>query len=109
MSVIFLNISLKEILQGFPLQVFPLYKFIVAVKHVVQVIESCRIQRSEFETIRLIGYGAFGEVSVVRWKNNNKIYALKSLHKFDMLKRSDVILFSVISIYRELVFRKKEM
>lgn len=58
-------------------------------------IERCWISRDEFETIRLIGSGAFGEVSVVRWKNNNKIYALKSLHKYDMLKRSDVGFFIV--------------
>ncbi|CAL8078310.1 unnamed protein product [Calicophoron daubneyi] len=64
-------------------------KFYNAVKKYVERIESCWISRDEFETIRLIGSGAFGEVSVVRWKDNGKIYALKSLHKYDMLKRSD--------------------
>lgn len=64
-------------------------KFHNAVKRYVDKIESCWIKRDEFETIRLIGSGAFGEVSVVRWKANGGIYALKSLHKYDMLKRSD--------------------
>ncbi|VDP20724.1 unnamed protein product [Echinostoma caproni] len=64
-------------------------KFSNAVKPYVERIERCWISRDEFETIRLIGSGAFGEVSVVRWKNNGQIYALKSLHKYDMLKRSD--------------------
>ncbi|KAA0188071.1 ROCK1 [Fasciolopsis buskii] len=67
-------------------------KFSEAVRPYVERIERCWISRDEFETIRLIGSGAFGEVSVVRWKNNNKIYALKSLHKYDMLKRSDYFL-----------------
>ncbi|THD23789.1 Myotonin-protein kinase [Fasciola hepatica] len=64
-------------------------KFSESVKPYVERIERCWISRDEFETIRLIGSGAFGEVSVVRWKNDGQIYALKSLHKFDMLKRSD--------------------
>ncbi|GAA53826.1 serine/threonine-protein kinase MRCK beta, partial [Clonorchis sinensis] len=65
-------------------------KFLNAVKECVAKIESCWINRNEFETIRLIGSGAFGEVSVVRWRADGGVYALKSLHKFDMLKRSDV-------------------
>lgn len=60
------------------------------VKNIVEKIESCRLSRSEFETIRLIGSGAFGEVSLVKWKASNEYFALKSLHKYDMLKRSDV-------------------
>ncbi|KAG5448738.1 Serine/threonine-protein kinase mrck-1 [Clonorchis sinensis] len=64
-------------------------KFLNAVKECVAKIESCWINRNEFETIRLIGSGAFGEVSVVRWRADGGVYALKSLHKFDMLKRSD--------------------
>ncbi|VDD74359.1 unnamed protein product [Mesocestoides corti] len=58
-------------------------------KPLVEKIESFRLSRSEFETIRLIGSGAFGEVSLVRSKSTNEFYALKSLHKYDMLKRSD--------------------
>ncbi|KAM7535308.1 hypothetical protein Aperf_G00000094837 [Anoplocephala perfoliata] len=64
-------------------------KFCKSVKPLVEKIESCRLSRSEFETIRLIGSGAFGEVSLVRSKSTNEYFALKSLHKYDMLKRSD--------------------
>ncbi|CAH8454034.1 unnamed protein product [Heterobilharzia americana] len=64
-------------------------KFYNSVRKYVEKIEKCWISKSEFETIRLIGSGAFGDVSVVRWKDDGKIYALKSLHKYDMLKRSD--------------------
>ncbi|VDL21845.1 unnamed protein product [Hymenolepis diminuta] len=64
-------------------------KFCRSVKPIVEKIESCRLSRTEFETIRLIGSGAFGEVSLVRSKSTNEYFALKSLHKYDMLKRSD--------------------
>lgn len=64
-------------------------KFCNSVKPLVEKIESYRLSRSEFETIRLIGSGAFGEVSLVRSKSSNEYFALKSLHKYDMLKRSD--------------------
>ncbi|VDL91136.1 unnamed protein product [Schistocephalus solidus] len=57
--------------------------------YLVKRIEKCRLSRSEFETVRLIGSGAFGEVSLVRAKGTSEVYALKSLHKYDMLKRSD--------------------
>ncbi|VDK37458.1 unnamed protein product [Taenia asiatica] len=65
----------------------PYVEFLV--KSLVEKIESYRLSRSEFETIRLIGSGAFGEVSLVRSKSSNEYFALKSLHKYDMLKRSD--------------------
>ncbi|BHF71654.1 hypothetical protein SprV_0401471400 [Sparganum proliferum] len=64
-------------------------KFCKTVKDLIRRIEECRLSRSEFETVRLIGSGAFGEVSLVRAKGTNEVYALKSLHKYDMLKRSD--------------------
>uniref|UniRef100_A0A0X3PUI3 non-specific serine/threonine protein kinase n=1 Tax=Schistocephalus solidus TaxID=70667 RepID=A0A0X3PUI3_SCHSO len=64
-------------------------KFCNTVKDLVKRIEKCRLSRSEFETVRLIGSGAFGEVSLVRAKGTSEVYALKSLHKYDMLKRSD--------------------
>lgn len=38
-----------------------------------------------FNTIKVIGKGAFGEVRLVQRKNDNKIYALKSLIKSEMV------------------------
>jgi protein-serine/threonine kinase len=38
-----------------------------------------------FQTIKIIGKGAFGEVRLVQRKNDGKIYALKSLVKSEMV------------------------
>jgi protein-serine/threonine kinase len=43
-------------------------------------------ERAEnFQTIKIIGKGAFGEVRLVQRKNDGKIYALKSLIKSEMV------------------------
>ena len=38
-----------------------------------------------FHTVKIIGKGAFGEVRLVQRKTDNKIYALKSLIKSEMV------------------------
>lgn len=38
-----------------------------------------------FSTVKVIGKGAFGEVKLVTRKSDNKIYALKSLVKSEMV------------------------
>ncbi|CAN8095933.1 unnamed protein product [Discula destructiva] len=43
-----------------------------------------------YETIKLIGKGAFGEVKLVRKKNDQKVYALKSLVKTEMVAGDQV-------------------
>lgn len=40
-----------------------------------------------FQTLKIIGKGAFGEVKLVQRKNDGKIYALKSLVKSEMVGR----------------------
>ena len=40
-----------------------------------------------FNTLKVIGKGAFGEVKLVTRKSDNKIYALKSLVKSEMVSR----------------------
>eukprot|EP00050_Salpingoeca_kvevrii_P014491 m.36743 g.36743 ORF g.36743 m.36743 type:complete len:1734 (-) comp5794_c0_seq2:1813-7014(-) len=56
-------------------------------------IRNSRLRRSDFETIKIIGRGAFGEVHVVRHKATGQIYALKMLNKWDMLKRQQTACF----------------
>lgn len=43
-----------------------------------------------FQTLKVIGKGAFGEVRLVSRKDNNRIYALKSLVKTEMFKRDQL-------------------
>lgn len=49
-----------------------------------------QLHREDFEIIKVIGRGAFGEVAVVRMKNTERIYAMKILNKWEMLKRAEV-------------------
>jgi len=49
-----------------------------------------RLTGALFESIKIIGRGAFGEVRLVRMKNTNEIYAMKKLRKSDMIKKDQV-------------------
>ncbi|KAM9989288.1 hypothetical protein ACTFIY_005342 [Dictyostelium cf. discoideum] len=50
-------------------------------------IKRLKLKRSDFEVIRIIGRGAFGEVSLVRHRESNDLYAMKRLKKSEMLKK----------------------
>uniref|UniRef100_A0A8C8SS32 non-specific serine/threonine protein kinase n=1 Tax=Pelusios castaneus TaxID=367368 RepID=A0A8C8SS32_9SAUR len=51
------------------------------------------LRREDFEILKVIGRGAFGEVAVVRLRNSEKVYAMKILHKWEMLKRAETACF----------------
>jgi serine/threonine-protein kinase MRCK len=65
--------------------------FLIAVKNIVSVIKKLRLTRTDFETVKVIGRGAFGRVCLV--KHNNEIYAMKILNKWEMLKRAETACF----------------
>nr|VWO95487.1 Extracellular lipase (EC [Ganoderma boninense] len=44
----------------------------------------------DFRTVKVIGKGAFGEVRVVQKTDTNKIYAMKTLRKDEMLKKDQL-------------------
>lgn len=75
-------------------------------KPVVNRVKSSRLQRDDFEVIKVIGKGAFGEVAVVRQRSGSggtttaaaaaapeRIFAMKILHKWEMLKRAETACF----------------
>lgn len=66
-------------------------------KKIVEKIKQYRLSRDDFETVKIIGKGAFGEVAVVRARATGRIYAMKILNKWEMLKRAEV---SKVSRYR---------
>ncbi|XP_048579226.1 serine/threonine-protein kinase MRCK alpha isoform X3 [Nematostella vectensis] len=68
-------------------------EFIENVKPVATKIKQFRLHREDFEPICLIGKGAFGEVTVVRQKSSERIYAMKTLNKWEMLKRAETACF----------------
>ncbi|XP_060574804.1 serine/threonine-protein kinase MRCK alpha-like isoform X2 [Ruditapes philippinarum] len=68
-------------------------EFIDFVKPVVNKVRNYRLTRDDFETVRIIGRGAFGEVAVVKMKSTEKVYAMKILNKWEMLKRAETACF----------------
>lgn len=56
-------------------------------------IKSLRLCKEDFEILKVIGRGAFGEVCVVKMRNTDKVYALKILNKWEMLKRAETACF----------------
>lgn len=60
---------------------------------VVEKIKNLRLCREDFEILNIIGRGAFGEVAVVRMISTDKVYAMKILNKWEMLRKADSACF----------------
>uniref|UniRef100_A0A3B3SX65 non-specific serine/threonine protein kinase n=1 Tax=Paramormyrops kingsleyae TaxID=1676925 RepID=A0A3B3SX65_9TELE len=56
-------------------------------------VKEMRLRRDDFEMLKVIGRGAFGEVAVVKMKNTESFYAMKILNKWEMLKRAETACF----------------
>ncbi|XP_064603051.1 serine/threonine-protein kinase MRCK alpha-like isoform X2 [Liolophura sinensis] len=67
--------------------------FVEYAKPIVNSIKSLRLQRDDFETLKIIGRGAFGEVAVVKLRGTENVYAMKILNKWEMLKRAETACF----------------
>uniref|UniRef100_A0A673YWY6 non-specific serine/threonine protein kinase n=1 Tax=Salmo trutta TaxID=8032 RepID=A0A673YWY6_SALTR len=52
-----------------------------------------QLKLEDFDKVKMIGRGAYGEVQLVRHKASQKVYAMKQLSKFEMIKRSDSAFF----------------
>ncbi|CAG8754078.1 4330_t:CDS:2, partial [Cetraspora pellucida] len=49
-----------------------------------------RLGLEDFDTVKVIGKGAFGEVRLVQKTDTGKIYAMKTLRKADMFKKDQL-------------------
>lgn len=67
--------------------------FIEFVKPVATCVKSLRLTRDDFEIVKVIGRGAFGEVCVVRMRGTERVFAMKILNKWEMLKRAETACF----------------
>ncbi|XP_058239066.1 rho-associated protein kinase 2 isoform X2 [Hemibagrus wyckioides] len=56
-------------------------------------VRDLQMKPEDFDKVKVIGRGAFGEVQLVRHKASQKVYAMKLLSKFEMIKRSDSAFF----------------
>uniref|UniRef100_A0A674NR96 Rho-associated protein kinase n=1 Tax=Takifugu rubripes TaxID=31033 RepID=A0A674NR96_TAKRU len=60
---------------------------------VIEQTRDLQMKSEDFEKVKIIGRGAFGEVQLVRHRVSQKVYAMKLLSKFEMIKRSDSAFF----------------
>jgi serine/threonine-protein kinase MRCK len=67
--------------------------FIDYAKDLVERVKQLRLNKNDFEILKVIGRGAFGEVAFVRMKNTDNIYAMKILNKWEILKRAETACF----------------
>ncbi|CAL8285714.1 unnamed protein product [Lota lota] len=67
--------------------------FLNRYEKVIGRIRDLQMKMEDFERVKVIGRGAFGEVQLVRHKASQKVYAMKLLSKFEMIKRSDSAFF----------------
>ncbi|KAK5610259.1 Rho-associated protein kinase 2 [Crenichthys baileyi] len=67
--------------------------FLNRYEKLVNELRELQVKIDDFEKVKLIGRGAYGEVQLVRHKASRKVYAMKQLSKFEMIKRSESAFF----------------
>ena len=66
---------------------------------VCDTISTLRMKPNDFNVIKVIGRGAFGEVQLVRHKSTRKVYAMKLLSKYEMVsKKIDNTMYLVLKM-----------
>ena len=70
--------------------------FLEYAKPVFVKIKEFRLRKEDFEPLKIIGRGAFGEVAVVKLRHTNRVYAMKTLQKWEMLKRAETACFKEV-------------
>jgi hypothetical protein len=73
----------------------PIASFIDYARPIVEKLKQFRLSKNDFEIIKVIGRGAFGEVAFVKMRNTENIYAMKILNKWEILKRAEVKLLKI--------------
>lgn len=56
----------------------------------VQRMRKQKVNIEDFDTVAIIGRGAFGEVRVIRKKDTKEVYAMKTMRKKDMIVKNQV-------------------
>ncbi|VDN07030.1 unnamed protein product [Thelazia callipaeda] len=67
--------------------------FVTRYIEAVQQITALRLKGSDFQLIKVIGRGAYGEVQLVRHNISRNVYAMKLLNKNEMVRRADSAFF----------------
>ena len=64
-------------------------RFCEFIKPYLDRVLDLHLKVSDFEQLKIIGRGAFGQVALVKAKESGSIFAMKTLNKMEMLKRAD--------------------
>ncbi|KAK6106474.1 Protein kinase domain family protein [Brugia pahangi] len=67
--------------------------FVTRYSEAVQQLTTLRLKGSDFQLIKVIGRGAYGEVQLVRHTISRNVYAMKLLNKNEMVRRADSAFF----------------
>ncbi|NP_001154860.1 uncharacterized protein LOC100301953 [Xenopus laevis] len=67
--------------------------FLNRYEKIVREVRKLQMKAEDYDVVKVIGRGAFGEVQLVRHKSSQKVYAMKLLSKLEMIKRSDSAFF----------------
>lgn len=67
--------------------------FLHRYKESFDIVTKSRMRHDDFEVIKVIGRGAFGEVQLARHRVSKKVYAMKLLSKYEMIKRADTAFY----------------
>lgn len=70
-----------------------IHDYIEWAKPFAHKVKQLRLHKEDFEILKVIGRGAFGEVAVVKLKHTDKVFAMKILNKWEMLKRAETACF----------------
>lgn len=89
----FIELSESILLRSSVVTLILIILFSLLVKNIVITVKQLRLTRDDFEVLKVIGRGAFGEVCVVRMNNTNQVFAMKILNKWEMLKRAETACF----------------
>jgi hypothetical protein len=71
-----------------------LLDFVCRFSRTVSHLEQLRVNASDFDPIRILARGAYGQVSLVQCKLNSKTYALKKQSKFEVSRHREVPSFT---------------
>ena len=63
-----------------------IYPFFLTDGNVCDGLNALRMRATDFNLIKVIGRGAFGEVQLVRHRSTKKVYAMKLLSKYEMVR-----------------------
>ncbi|MGH0141868.1 UNVERIFIED_CONTAM: hypothetical protein FKN15_004041 [Acipenser sinensis] len=67
--------------------------FLQWAKPLARQVKQLRLQREDFEILKVIGHGNFSEVAIAKMRRTERVYAMKIMNKWDMVKRGEIARF----------------